>query len=120
MLSIKYEGLSYPTQDFEKKGQWHQELFSKYRTKQVNMFVQRNVLYTLFATNKAKIILNRHISCSCSDTIYNKSRKKIAKRLIFESLPFLYYSTFSGCKDVSRTSSNHKIYFNKNKLASNR
>ena len=35
---------------------------------------------TLFDTNKAKLILNRYISCSCSDTINSKIIKKIRKK----------------------------------------
>ena len=46
-----------------------------YKTKQATHFAWRNDFYALFATNKTKHILNRHFSCSCSDTIYNKSIK---------------------------------------------
>ena len=73
------------------------------------------------APSKAKHIFNRFFfSCSCSDTIYSKSIKKIEKSPIFEILAFLYKSTFSECKGGSRASSDHIIYFNKNKLAQNR
>ena len=50
--------------------------FLEYRTKQATLFTQRNDLYALFATNKAKNILNRHFSCSCSDINYSKIIKK--------------------------------------------
>ena len=54
-----------------------------YRTKQATFFARRNDFYALFATNKAKHILKRHFSCSCSDTIHSKSIKKNRKNPIF-------------------------------------
>ena len=63
--------------------------FLEYRTKQATLFVRQNDMYALFATNKAKPILNMHVSCSCSDTIYSKSIKKI------EKVPFLKVYHFS-------------------------
>ena len=51
----------------------------EYRTKQATLFARRNDLYALFATNKAKPILNMRVSCSCSDTIYSKSIKENRK-----------------------------------------
>ena len=69
---------------------------------------------------KQKSILNRHISCSCSDPIYRKSIKKKAKSLFFDRIPFLYQLTISECKDVSHVSSDHKIYLQKEKLVPNR
>ena len=42
-----------------------------------------------------------------------KVKRKIEKSPIFESLLFLYWSTFSACKGGSRTSSDRIIYFNK-------
>ena len=39
--------------------------------------------YFLFATNKADLILNRPIACSCNDTIYSKSIKKNRKKYHF-------------------------------------
>ena len=44
----------------------------------------------LFATKKAKHILNRNFSCSCSDTIYSKSIKKNRKKVSF--LKVYYFS----------------------------
>ena len=41
------------------------------------------IFYALFATNKAKHMLHRHFSCSCSDTIYSKSIKKNRKKSHF-------------------------------------
>ena len=55
--------------------------FLEYRTKQATLFARRIAFYALFSTNKAKHILNRHFSCSCSDTIYSKSIKKIRKKV---------------------------------------
>ena len=76
MPSIKYKGLSYTTHFLKSRGSGIRNNFLEYRTKQVNIFVRQNVFYTLFATNKAKLILNRHMWCSCSDTIHSKSIKK--------------------------------------------
>ena len=45
-----------------------------------HFFARRNDSNALFATNKAKQILNRHFSCSCSDTIYSKCIKKNRKK----------------------------------------
>ena len=43
-----------------------------------------------------------------------KVQKTIEKSPIFESLPFLYLSTFSECKGVSSASNDRIIYFNEN------
>ena len=72
MLSTKWEGLSYPTHFKKYRGSVIRDNVFEYRTKQATIFARRNNLYALFATNKAKHILNRHVSCSCSDTIYSK------------------------------------------------
>ena len=70
---------------------------------------------------KAKHILNRLFSCPYSDTIYSKNIKKIEKCPIFESLPFLYLSTFFDCKGGGRASSDHIMYlYNNKKMAPNR
>ena len=92
MPSTKYEGLSYPTHFLKRRGSVIRNIFFEYRTKQATLFVRRNAFYALFATNKANHILNRHFSCSCSDTIYSKSIKKIRKKV-----PFLrvYHFSFS-------------------------
>ena len=71
MSSTKYEGLSYPTHFLNCMGSVIRNNFLEYRTIQASLFAQRNDLYALFATNKAKNILNRHLSCSCSDIIYS-------------------------------------------------
>ena len=49
-----------------------------------------------------------------------KVREKSKKNPIFESLPFLYLSTFSKCKGVIRSSSDRILYFSKSQLAPNR
>ena len=77
------EGLSYPTHFCKSRGSAIRNNFLEYRTKQATLFALRNDFYALFATNKAKHILNRHFSCSCSDTIYSKSIKKIRKKSYF-------------------------------------
>ena len=117
MSSTKCEGLSYPTHFLKNRGSVIKNNFPEYRTKQATLFVRRNDFYALLAKYKAKHILIRHFSCSCSDTVFSKSIKKIEKSPILESLLFLYYSTFSNCKGCSRTSSDRIIYSNKNKLA---
>ena len=43
-------------------------------------FCHEMIFYTCFAANKAKHILNRHISCTCSDTkLFSNSIKKSQK-----------------------------------------
>ena len=59
MLSTKCEGLSYPTHFLKSRGSVFRNNFLEYRTKQATLFEQRNDFYALFATNKAKHILNR-------------------------------------------------------------
>ena len=90
MPSTKCEGLSCPTHFLESRGGVIRNNFLEYRTKQATLFALRNDFYALFATNKAKHILNRHFSCSCSDTIYSKSIKKKSKKV-----PFLKVYHFS-------------------------
>ena len=42
---------------------------------------------------------------------------KIAKSHIFESMPFLHSSLFSGYKDLCRTSNGRRVYQQKERLA---
>ena len=56
MPSTKCEGLSYPTNFLKSRG----GVIRDNRTKQATHFARRIDLYALFATNKAKHILNRH------------------------------------------------------------
>ena len=81
MPSTKCEGLSYPTHFFKIRGSVIRNNFLGYRTKKATLFARRNDFYALFATNKAKHILNRHFSCSHSDTIYSRSIKKNRKKV---------------------------------------
>ena len=83
MPSTKCEGLSYPTHFLKRRGGVISNNFLEYRATQAALFVRQNDFYALFATNKAKNILNRHFSCSCSDTIYSKSIKKNRKKSHF-------------------------------------
>ena len=83
MPSTKCEGLSYPTHFLKSRGMLLGIIFLINRTKQSTLFARRNDFYALFATNKAKHILNRHFSCSCSDTIYSKSITKNRKKSHF-------------------------------------
>ena len=83
MPSTKCEGLSYPTHFLKSMGSVIRNNFLEYRTTQATLFAQRNDLYALFATNKAENILNRHLSCSCSDIIYSICIKKNRKKSHF-------------------------------------
>ena len=83
MPSTKCEGLSYPTFSLKSRGSVMKNNFLEYRTKQATLFARQNDCYALFATNKAKHILNKHFSCSYSDTIYSKSIKNNRKKSHF-------------------------------------
>ena len=83
MPSTKCEGLSYPTHFLKIRGSVIGNNFLEYRTKQATLFARQNDFNALFASNKAKHILNGHFSCSCSDTIYRKSIKKNRKKSHF-------------------------------------
>ena len=80
MPSTKYDGFSYATYFLKSRGSVISYSFFEYRTNQVTLFGQRNDFYSLLITNKAKHILNRLVSCSCSDTIYSKSIKENRKK----------------------------------------
>ena len=62
---MKYKGLSYPTHFLKNAGSGIGDNFLEHSLehslKQTNIFAQRIVSQTLFATNKAKRIFNRHI-----------------------------------------------------------
>ena len=84
MSSTKYEGLSYQTHFLKSRGSVIRNNFLEYRSKHATLFERRNNAYALFVTNKAKTILNIHVSCSCSATIYySKSLKKNRKKSHF-------------------------------------
>ena len=83
MTSTKCEGLSYPTHFLKSRGSVIRNNFLEYRTKQATLLARRNAFDALFAADKAKHILNRHFSCSCSDTIYRKGIKKNRKKSHF-------------------------------------
>ena len=83
MPSKKCQGLSYHTHFLKSRGSVIRNNFPEYRTKQATLFARRNDFYALFATNKAKHILNTHFSCSCSDTIYSKNIKNNRKKSHF-------------------------------------
>ena len=89
MLSTKCEMFSYPTHFLKSRDSDIRNNVLECRTKQATLFPQRNDLYALFATNKAKYILYRYSLCSCIDTIYSKSIKKNKK------VPFLKVYHFS-------------------------
>ena len=58
---MKYLGLSYPTHFLKIAGSGISDNFIEHSLKQTNIFVRRIVSQTLFASNKAKRIFNRHI-----------------------------------------------------------
>ena len=60
MPSTKCEGLSYPTHFLKSRVSVIRNNLLEYRTKKATLFARRNDFYALFATNKAKYILNRH------------------------------------------------------------
>ena len=83
MPSTKCEGLSYPTHFLKSRGGVIKNNVLEYRTNHATLYERRNDFYALFARNQAKHILNRHFSCSCSETIYSKSIKKNRKKSHF-------------------------------------
>ena len=120
MPSTKYAGLSYRTHFLKSRDSVIRNSFLEYRTHKATYFARRNDYYAFLSINKAKYILNRLFSCSCSDTISSESIKKHKKSPIFESIAFLYKSTFSECKGGSCASGDRIINLKKNKLATNR
>ena len=80
MPSTKYAGLSYPTHFLKSRDRNN---FLEYRPNKATHFAGRNDYYALLAINKAKHILNRLFSRSCSDTISSKSIKKHRKKSHF-------------------------------------
>ena len=83
MPSTKYAGLSYPTHSLKGKDSGIRNNFLEFRTNKATRFARRNDYYAFLAINKAKHILNRLFSCSCSDTISSKSIKKHRKKSHF-------------------------------------
>ena len=90
MPSTKYAGMSYPTHFLKSRGSAIRNSFLKNRAKIATHFARRNDYYAVLAINKAKYILNRFFSCSCSDTLNSKSIKKNRKKV-----PFLEVYKFS-------------------------
>ena len=84
MPSTKYAGLSYPTHFLKSRGSVIRNNFHEFRTKKATHFAKQNDYNALLAINKAKHLLNRLFSCSCSDTIYSKSIKKNRKKSHFQ------------------------------------
>ena len=69
MPSTKYVGLSYPTHFLKSRGSVIRNNFLEYRTNKATYFARQNDYYAFLAINKAKHILSKLFSCSCSDTI---------------------------------------------------
>ena len=100
MSSTKCMGLIYPTHFLKSKGSVIRNNFLEYRTNKATHFARRNDIYALLAINKAKHILNRLFSCSCSDSIYGKSIKVNRESPIFESYHFSISQPFPNVKVV--------------------
>ena len=84
MPSTKCEGLSYPIHILKVGVVLIGIIFLNTELNKPHFFARWNYFYALFATNKAKHILNRQFSCSCNDTIYySKSIKKNRKKSHF-------------------------------------
>ena len=109
MPSTKCEGLSYPTHFLKSRGSVIRNNLIEYRVKQATRFARRNDFYALFATNKAKHVLNRLFRAPVVTQFIVKVQRKFEKSPIFESLPFLHQSTFSECKGGSRASNDRII-----------
>ena len=71
---MKYELLSYPTHFLKKGGSAARKKNLECRTKQFNKFAQRNVINTLFITNKAKNILKGTVRASVATQFTVKVR----------------------------------------------
>ena len=89
MPSTKYMELSNPTHFLKSRGSDVKILFLNTKLNTSSFFALQKVFHTLFATNIAKHIPYRHISCSYSDTIYRKSIKINHKN--FPSLKFNHF-----------------------------
>ena len=63
--------------------------------------------------------MQNSIGTFCAPVVTQVKVKLYGKSLIFESMPLLYQSTFSGSKDVCRASSDRKISKQKETLAPN-
>ena len=83
MPSINYEGLSYPTHFLKSRGSVIRNNFLEYRIKRATLFVRRIDFYALFATNKAKHILNWQFRAPVVTQFLVKVKRKI------EKVPFL-------------------------------
>ena len=66
---------------------------------------------------KHSVYLIGTYSASHVTQIIVKMHGKIAKSQIFESMPFLHSSVFSGYKDVCRASNGRRVYQEKERLA---
>ena len=82
MSSFAIDKMCFSTHFLESRGSIIRTHVLNYRTKQATR-LRTKLFWSLFATNKAKHLLNMHSSCSCSDTIYSKSIKKNKKKFHF-------------------------------------
>ena len=83
MTLTKYAWFGYPNHFLKSRGSVIRINFHEYRTNKATHFARRNDIYALLVLNKAKHILNRVFSCTCSDTIYSKNLKKNRKKAHF-------------------------------------
>ena len=108
MPSTKYEGFSYPIHFLKSRDSVIRNNFLEYRTNKATLFAWRNDLYALLVTNKAKHIPNMLVSCSCSETIYNKSTPTHVERILHVHAKSFF--------DKNKRSSSRWILFSKNVL----
>ena len=83
MPLTKCEGLSYPTHFLKSRGSVIRNNFLVYRTTQAILLRDKMIFMHCSLQIKQKNILNKHLSCSCSDIIYSKSIKKNRKKSHF-------------------------------------
>ena len=83
MPSTKCVGLTYPTHFLKSRGSVIRNNFIEYITNQASLFAQQKDVYALFATNKAKHLLNKHFRAPVVTQIYSKSIKKNRKKSHF-------------------------------------
>ena len=114
MPSTKYEALSYPTYFLKSRGSIIRNTFLKAELKRLHFLRNEMICMHCSLQKKQNIYLIDIFRASIViQFIVKVLRLKNRKKNIFESVPFLYLSTFSKCKGVSRASSDRIIYFNK-------
>ena len=120
MPSTKCEALSYPTHFLKSRGSAIKNNFLDYRTKQAKLFARRNDFYALFASNKAKHILNRHFCAPVVTQFIVKYKEKSKKVPFLKVYHFSISQHFSNVKVVVVQAVIAQYNLIKNKLPPNR